>query len=178
VFRQERRSLGHHYHASAQGPSIYTRNYFRVIVCSATIELMAEGSRERNSNWTLLTGHGHVLVEIARNPGARMRDLSVRAGLTERAVQLIVADLEEAGYITRHRVGRRNRYVVNSSNGFRHPSQGGLPIGPFLDLLATADETSDPNGPAPESGDGHKGARVHLADRRSKPGSSVPERLS
>ncbi|HEX3513624.1 MAG TPA: helix-turn-helix domain-containing protein, partial [Trebonia sp.] len=56
----------------------------------------AEGGR-----WTLLTGHGHVLVEIARNPDARIRDLSAAADLTERTVQAIVADLEAAGYITR-----------------------------------------------------------------------------
>lgn len=95
---------------------------------------------ERSGSWTLLTGHGHVLVEIARNPGARLRDLSASAGLTERAVQLIVADLEEAGYLTRHRVGRRNRYVVNNASAFRHPSQDGHRVGPFLDLLATTGE--------------------------------------
>jgi DNA-binding IclR family transcriptional regulator len=98
-------------------------------------------SSERGSTWTLLTGHGHVLVEIARDPHARMRDLSLRAGITERAVQLIVADLEDAGYITRHREGRRNRYVINAASAFRHPSQDGLRVGPFLELLAAAGET-------------------------------------
>ena len=58
-------------------------------------------------SWTLLTGHGHVLVEIARNPEARIRDISAAGGLTERTVQAIVADLEAAGYITRSRTGRR-----------------------------------------------------------------------
>jgi hypothetical protein len=112
---------------------------------------MTDHSRERSSNWTLLTGHGHVLVEIARNPGARMRDLSVRAGITERAVQLIVADLEEAGYITRHRVGRRNQYAINTASDFRHPSQDGHQVGPFLELLATASDASAQDGHAPES---------------------------
>jgi hypothetical protein len=55
----------------------------------------------------VLTGHGHVLVEIARNPDARIRDISPAVGLTERTVQGIVADLEAAGYLTRTRVGRR-----------------------------------------------------------------------
>jgi hypothetical protein len=68
---------------------------------------------ERDGSWTLLTGHGHVLVEIARNPGARIRDISAGAGLTERTVQAIVADLEAAGYLTRTRTGRRTRYTVN-----------------------------------------------------------------
>ena len=61
--------------------------------------------------WTLLTGHGHVLVEIARNPEARIRDISPVVGLTERSVQAIVADLEAAGYLTRTRTGRRVVYT-------------------------------------------------------------------
>jgi hypothetical protein len=62
---------------------------------------------QSGGSWTLLTGHGHVLVEIARNPEARIRDIRAAVGLTERTVQAIVADLEAAGYITRHRTGRR-----------------------------------------------------------------------
>jgi hypothetical protein len=89
-------------------------------------------------SWTLLTGHGHVLVEIARNPGARIRDISTVAGLTERTVQAIVADLEAAGYLTRTRTGRRTRYIVNHDSMFRHPAQEGHRIGPFLSLLAAS----------------------------------------
>ena len=103
-----------------------------------------------------------------------MRDLSVRAGITERAVQLIVADLEEAGYITRHRVGRRNRYVVNTASDFRHPSQDGHQVGPFLELLATAGDASAQAGHAPESHDSHKNVRIPLRRRRG----SEPERRS
>ena len=93
---------------------------------------------ERAGTWTLLTGHGHVLVEIARNPDARIRDIADVAGLTERAVQAIVADLEAAGYLTRTRTGRRNRYTVNSDSSFRHPAQAGLRVGPFLAVLAAS----------------------------------------
>jgi DNA-binding MarR family transcriptional regulator len=106
-------------------------------------------------NWTLLTGHGHVLVEIARNPEARIRDISAAAGLTERAVQAIVADLEAAGYLTRTRTGRRTVYTVNPDSLFRHSAQEGLRVGPFLDLLATADE--------PEAGPGSGDADHHQA---------------
>jgi len=91
---------------------------------------------EDGGTWTLLTGHGHVLVEIARNPKARIRDIAPAAGLTERTVQAIVADLEAAGYLTRTRDGRRNRYTVNSDSLFRHPAQEGHRVGPFLALLA------------------------------------------
>ena len=97
--------------------------------------------------WTLLTGHGHVLVEIARNPKARIRDISPVVGLTERSVQAIVADLEAAGYLTRARTGRRVVYTVNRDSLFRHSAQEGLRVGPFLDLLA-ADEAEIT--PAPE----------------------------
>jgi hypothetical protein len=95
---------------------------------------------ERGGTWTLLTGHGHVLVAIAREPRARLRDISTRVELTERAVQLIVADLVAAGYLIRHRAGRRNHYTVNPDSPFRHPDQDGHRVGPFLDLLATARE--------------------------------------
>jgi DNA-binding MarR family transcriptional regulator len=93
---------------------------------------------ERDGSWTLLTGHGHVLVEIARNPEARIRDISAAADITERTAQAIVADLEAAGYITRTRIGRRTRYTVNPDSLFRHSAQVGHRVGPFLDLLASA----------------------------------------
>jgi len=90
---------------------------------------------QSSRTWTLLTGHGHVLVEIARNPKARIRDISPVVGLTERSVQAIVADLEAEGYLTRTRTGRRVVYTVNRDNVFRHNAQDGHRVGPFLDLL-------------------------------------------
>jgi MarR family len=103
-----------------------------------------------SSNWTLLTGHGHVLVEIARNPEARIRDISAAVELTERTVQAIVADLEAAGYITRSRTGRRTRYTVRHDSQFRHPAQEGLQVGPFLALLTGEDEEGRTN-PEPDN---------------------------
>lgn len=94
---------------------------------------MATG--ETRDSWTLLTAHGHVLVEIARDPDARVRDISDAVGLTERAVHAIISDLEQAGYVERTKVGRRNRYTVNLDNPFRHPAQHDLRVGPFLDML-------------------------------------------
>jgi hypothetical protein len=112
---------------------------------------------ESAGSWTLLTGHGHVLVEIARNPNARIRDISPVVGLTERTVQAIVADLDAAGYLTRTRIGRRTRYTVNPDSPFRHSAQEGLRVGPLLDQL-TAMADADPPRPA--------------AARRQRPGSS------
>jgi hypothetical protein len=105
---------------------------------------------ERGGAWTLLTGHGHVLVEIARDPEARTRDIAAAAELTERTVQAIVADLEAAGYIVRTRTGRRNQYAVNPDSFFRHPAQEGHRVGPFLRLLATARSGHSPE-PADDS---------------------------
>jgi DNA-binding MarR family transcriptional regulator len=99
---------------------------------------------EGSGGWTLLTGHGHVLVEIARNPEARIRDIAAAAGITERTAQAIVTDLEATGYITRTRIGRRTRYTVNRASGFRHSAQEGHRVGPFLDLLASAQDNKTP----------------------------------
>jgi len=110
---------------------------------------MSDPDQSRGT-WTLLTGHGHVLVEIARNPDARIRDISPVVGLTERSVQAIVADLEAAGYLTRTRTGRRVVYTVNRESLFRHSAQDGHRVGPFLDILAATgtEVTSGPEDPA------------------------------
>jgi hypothetical protein len=97
---------------------------------------------ERGGNWTLLTGHGHVLVEIARSPGARLRDISAIVGLTERTVQAIVSDLSAEGYLTRTRTGRRTVYTVNRESFFRHNAQGGQRVGPFLAVLAASGDAA------------------------------------
>jgi DNA-binding MarR family transcriptional regulator len=91
--------------------------------------------RDKQGSWTLLTSHGHVLVEIARNPEALIKEFAAAAGITERATALILADLVDAGYVTRERVGRRNRYELHLDRGFRHAAQRDLRVGPFLDLL-------------------------------------------
>jgi hypothetical protein len=108
---------------------------------------------ERAGTWTLLTGHGHVLVEVARNPDARIRDIAIVAGLTERAVQAIVADLEAAGYLTRTRTGRRTLYSVNPDMFFRHPAQEGHRVGPFLALLAAVGDARDQGEPEKDHGE-------------------------
>ena len=116
--------------------------------CARPAGHAARTSRSGGS-WTLLTGHGHVLVEIARNPRARIRDISAIVGLANRTVQAIVADLETAGYLTRTR-RRRTRYSVNHDSLFRHPAQKGHRVGRFLTLLAdrragTATSLGKPN---------------------------------
>jgi len=113
--------------------------------------MRVSGSDEREGAWTLLTGHGHVLVEIARDPEARIRDIAAVAGLTERAVQAIVADLEAAGYLTR--TGRRTVDTVDRNMLFRHPAQEGHRVGPFLALLAAAGDAENPAEPDNDHGE-------------------------
>jgi DNA-binding transcriptional ArsR family regulator len=87
------------------------------------------------TGWTFLSNHGHVLVSLAGDPDVRMRDIAARVGITERAVQMIVSDLEQAGYVIRERVGRRNRYTVVAQGRFRHDLERHVRIGDFLSLV-------------------------------------------
>lgn len=91
----------------------------------------AEGAK----GWTFLTNHAHVLLAIARDPTARLRDVADVVGVTERAAQAIVADLEAAGYLQHSKVGRRNLYTVNPAGHFRHPAESDRLIGDLLALF-------------------------------------------
>ena len=86
-------------------------------------------------SWTFLTNHAHVLICIAEQPDIRIRDIAVRVGITERAAQRIVADLAEAGYVVRKRVGRRNEYEVNKDVPLRHPQQANRSVGEIVKAL-------------------------------------------
>jgi len=64
--------------------------------------------------WSFLSNHGQVLVSIAVDPNLRLREIGERVGITERAVHRIVGELVTAGYVSRERQGRRNRYTIHS----------------------------------------------------------------
>ena len=70
--------------------------------------------------WTFLTNRGRVLVHIAKHPRITTREIAQEAGITERAIQKIIADLEAGGYVARHREGRRNHYTVHPELPMRH----------------------------------------------------------
>ena len=93
---------------------------------------------ETRAEWTFLTNHAHVLICLAQNPEMRMRDVADRVGITERAVQRIVGDLEDAGAITRERDGRRNRYRMNPTRPLRHPVEAHCSVGELLALVCSA----------------------------------------
>jgi DNA-binding MarR family transcriptional regulator len=85
--------------------------------------------------WTFLTSHGSVLVQVAREPDATVREIAGRAGLTERQAHRVLADLVDAGYVQRHRVGRRNHYRVDEGLPMRHPSVADRRVGELLSAL-------------------------------------------
>jgi DNA-binding transcriptional ArsR family regulator len=93
------------------------------------------------ADWTFFTNHAHVLLCVARDPGVRHRDLAERVGITERAVQRIVADLTEAGYLDSVREGRRNRYNLHPELPLRHPLERDHHIG---EILAVLHDTATP----------------------------------
>jgi DNA-binding transcriptional ArsR family regulator len=86
-------------------------------------------------HWTFLSNHGHVLVCLARDPEARLRDVALSVGITERAVQKIVSDLEEAGVVERLRDGRRNRYRLHAERPLRHPIEAHRTVGALLGMV-------------------------------------------
>jgi len=86
--------------------------------------------------WQFVTNHTQVLLCIARDPEVRLRDIADDVGITLGSAQRILADLVEAGYVKRERIGRRNRYVINrDAPMLRHTAQDGRDIGGLLDLL-------------------------------------------
>jgi predicted ArsR family transcriptional regulator len=82
--------------------------------------------------FTYLTNHSHVLVALDTDPELRVRDLAAMVGITERAVQRILSDLEEAGAIKIERIGRRNRYRIQRGGRLRHPLEEHCTIGGLL----------------------------------------------
>jgi hypothetical protein len=73
-------------------------------------------------SWTFLTNHGHVLLAVATDPEARVADIAARVGISQRAALSILRDLEDGGYLTRTRHGRRTHYELRPHQHFRHPS--------------------------------------------------------
>ena len=86
-------------------------------------------------HWTFLSNHAHVLVCLALDPDARLRDVALSVGITERAVQKIVSDLEEGGVIVRERTGRRNSYRLDLDVPLRHALESHKTVGTLLSLV-------------------------------------------
>ena len=90
---------------------------------------------QESSGWTFLTNHSHVLICLARDPHMRLRDVAELVGITERAVQKIVHDLEVAGVLERQRIGRRNRYRILADQSLRHPVEQHCSVAELLAVV-------------------------------------------
>ena len=100
-------------------------------------------------SWGFLTNHALVLLCIARDPGARLRDIAASVGITERSAFGIVSDLAEAGYIVKEKGGRRNRYLVEAGLPLPESAGRSLAIGDLLALLGGEDAGIAGTGPEP-----------------------------
>jgi hypothetical protein len=106
--------------------------------------MSADGSQAASSPpaWGFLTNHAYVLLSVARHPDVRARDVAERVGITERAAQRILGDLVAAGFLSKTKVGRRNRYTVHRQRRLHHPLLLEVEVGPLIDIF-------DGNVPAP-----------------------------
>lgn len=97
---------------------------------------------EPHTGWTFITSHARVLAVIAQNQNARIRDIAAHCRLTERAVQKIIVDLEQAGFLSHTRQGRSNTYRIEPGKVLRHPAEAeaGLTVAALLALLAQDEE--------------------------------------
>lgn len=86
-----------------------------------------------------MTNHAHVLILLAQNPDHVLREVAAAVGITERAVQRIVAELEEDGYIHRSKEGRKNTYAIDLSKPLRHRIESHCTIGDIVELIKTKD---------------------------------------
>jgi DNA-binding MarR family transcriptional regulator len=93
-------------------------------------------------SWSLLTNHARVLICIAMNPDVRLREIGEAVGITERAAHRIVDELISAGYLSRTRDGRRNRYAINSQLPAPDPHLRALKVGELLAILTERDPDS------------------------------------
>ena len=95
-----------------------------------------ESGGESQPGWTFLTNHTHILVVLSREPSLRIRDLADEVGITQRAVQRILAELVAGGILEVTKEGRRNSYRIRRDTRLRHPLESRHTIGEVLDLLS------------------------------------------
>ncbi len=87
------------------------------------------------ASWSFLTNYGLVLTYLGRYADSTGLEIAQAVGITERAARKIVADLLAEAYIEREKVGRRNRYRLNTSLPLRHPGERTATVGELLGLL-------------------------------------------
>ncbi|MEU9373676.1 MarR family transcriptional regulator [Streptomyces sp. NPDC048255] len=99
---------------------------------------------QQAGGWAFLTNHAHVLLAIAHDPAARIRDIAAACHITERTAQTIVGDLEQAGYLSRERDGRRTHYTLRMDERLRHPAEAHLTVRALLEAFTGRDREDLP----------------------------------
>ncbi len=124
---------------SKNNPAPSIRNRFTATVArgpaTASATPAVAAATPSGVEWTFLTNHAHVLLCLAREPEARIRDVAAMVGITERAVQRIVTDLKDGGYIEPIRSGRRNHYEIRPDAHLRHPIERHERVSSLLALV-------------------------------------------
>ena len=89
------------------------------------------------SDWTFFSNYAHVLVCLAENPHARLREVADRVGITERTAMRLTTDLDQAGILKRAKQGRRNFYQIDTQEHLRHPIEAHCTVRQLLDMILT-----------------------------------------
>ena len=126
---------------------------------------MKSSSGKRDQLFRFVTNHAHVLQVIAADPTARLRDIAQTVGITERTAAQIVNDLEQAGYLSKSRNGRRNRYEVHEDLPLRHPQHRHHTVG---DLIRFLEAPPSPNSQQSRAAASAESARQRRAQRRRR----------
>ncbi len=90
---------------------------------------------KHDNKWTFLTNHAHVILVLINNSRLTLREVAEQVGITERAVQRIVAELEEDGYLSKQREGRNNRYIIHHKKQLRHPIEAHCVLGDLANMI-------------------------------------------
>jgi len=80
-------------------------------------------------SWTFFSNNAHVLVCLTHTPQPTVREIALQVGITERAVQRILAKLITAGVVEVRKEGRRNYYELDLNQRLRHPLESHKTIG-------------------------------------------------
>jgi DNA-binding IclR family transcriptional regulator len=98
-------------------------------------ESTSETRSEQGADWTFFSNHAHVLVCLAEDPLARLRDIAQRVGITERTTVRLITELDRAKIVKRVREGRRNRYVIDMQAPLRHSIEAHCTVGELIDTI-------------------------------------------
>lgn len=111
-----------------------------------TVGKKKDRARAKSAQWTFLSNHAHVLICLARKPDLVLREVAAEVGITERAVQRIVRELNEAGAVRLAKAGRRNRYEIQRDLPLRHQLERGCVIGDLIEMVERVDAETRASG--------------------------------